>query len=83
VSSSGQDSDIKLIEGLVSSYISKPSCIILLTVACETDFENQGAHRLAKEKDPEGRRTIGMSFFFHLSVLLIDFVMFCRCVDET
>jgi len=23
------------------------------------DFENQGAHHLAKEHDPEGKRTIG------------------------
>lgn len=60
VSSSGQESDIRLIENLVGSYISKPSCIILLTVACETDFENQGAHRLVKQKDPEGKRTIGV-----------------------
>ena len=24
------------------------------------DFENQGAHRLTKTHDPEGKRTIGM-----------------------
>ena len=24
------------------------------------DFENQGAHRLAKEFDPDGKRTVGM-----------------------
>lgn len=24
------------------------------------DFENQGAHHLAKKHDPEGKRTIGM-----------------------
>lgn len=59
-SSRGSSSDISLVEGLVTSYIKKPSCIILLTVACETDFENQGAHRLAKQYDPEGKRTIGV-----------------------
>ncbi|KAF8152891.1 P-loop containing nucleoside triphosphate hydrolase protein [Pholiota molesta] len=32
----------------------------LVTVACETDFENQGAHNLAKKYDPEGKRTIGV-----------------------
>ncbi|KAF8839962.1 hypothetical protein BDN67DRAFT_1011889, partial [Paxillus ammoniavirescens] len=38
----------------------KDSCVILLTVACETDFENQGAHHLAKKYDPEGKRTVGV-----------------------
>ncbi|KAJ3560217.1 hypothetical protein NP233_g10983 [Leucocoprinus birnbaumii] len=56
----GNTNDIKLVESLVTSYIKKPSCIILLTVACETDFENQGAHQIAKAWDPEGRRTIGV-----------------------
>ncbi|KAJ2930159.1 hypothetical protein H1R20_g6940, partial [Candolleomyces eurysporus] len=59
-SNKGSSNDIALVEGLVISYIKKPSCIILLTVACETDFENQGAHRLAKIHDPEGKRTIGV-----------------------
>lgn len=54
----GNTNDIKLVESLVTSYIKKPSCIILLTVACETDFENQGAHQIAKAWDPEGKRTI-------------------------
>ncbi|EMD32900.1 hypothetical protein CERSUDRAFT_76972 [Gelatoporia subvermispora B] len=53
-------SDIDLVKNLVTSYISKPSCIILLTVACETDFENQGAHHLAKTLDPDGKRTMGV-----------------------
>ncbi|KAL6299310.1 P-loop containing nucleoside triphosphate hydrolase protein [Sparassis latifolia] len=52
--------DIQLVKSLVASYIEKPSCIILLTVACETDFENQGAHQLAREYDPDGKRTIGV-----------------------
>ncbi|KIY53536.1 hypothetical protein FISHEDRAFT_33028 [Fistulina hepatica ATCC 64428] len=55
-----QTTDIELVENLIRSYIAKPSCVILLTVTCETDFENQGAHRLAKELDPHGRRTIGV-----------------------
>ncbi|KAF6746773.1 P-loop containing nucleoside triphosphate hydrolase protein [Ephemerocybe angulata] len=59
-SKGGSSNDIALVESLVTSYIKKPSCIILLTVACETDFENQGAHRLAKVHDPEGKRTIGV-----------------------
>ncbi|KAJ6529313.1 P-loop containing nucleoside triphosphate hydrolase protein [Mycena capillaripes] len=59
-SKSGNDADIAMVESLVTSYISKPNCIILLTVACETDFENQGAHHLTKKHDPEGKRTIGV-----------------------
>ncbi|KAJ6476119.1 P-loop containing nucleoside triphosphate hydrolase protein [Mycena sanguinolenta] len=59
-SKSGNEADITMVESLVTSYISKPNCIILLTVACETDFENQGAHHLTKKHDPEGKRTIGV-----------------------
>jgi len=32
----GNENDIKLVESLVTSYIKKPSCIILLTVACQS-----------------------------------------------
>ncbi|EKM81299.1 hypothetical protein AGABI1DRAFT_56763 [Agaricus bisporus var. burnettii JB137-S8] len=60
VGQGGNTNDIKLVESLVTSYIKKPSCIILLTVACETDFENQGAHQISKAHDPEGKRTIGV-----------------------
>ncbi|KAH6910213.1 P-loop containing nucleoside triphosphate hydrolase protein [Coprinopsis sp. MPI-PUGE-AT-0042] len=59
-SGKGHSSDIGLVESLVTLYIKNPSCIILLTVACETDFENQGAHRIARQYDPEGKRTIGV-----------------------
>jgi len=60
VGSTGKDRDIDLVKALVTSYIKKPSCVILLTVACETDFENQGAHHLAKQYDPEGKRIVGV-----------------------
>ncbi|PBK85320.1 hypothetical protein ARMGADRAFT_1169624 [Armillaria gallica] len=60
VGSTGNKDDINLVKNLVESYICKPSCLILLTVACETDFENQGTHHLAKTHDPEGKRTIGL-----------------------
>ncbi|TFK21928.1 hypothetical protein FA15DRAFT_597001 [Coprinopsis marcescibilis] len=56
----GHSNDIALVESLVTTYIKRPSCIILLTVACETDFENQGAHRLTKLHDPQGKRTVGV-----------------------
>lgn len=60
VGSAGKAGDIDLVKGLVTSYIEKPSCVILLTVTCETDFENQGAHHLTKQHDPEGKRTVGV-----------------------
>ncbi|GJJ10607.1 hypothetical protein Clacol_004834 [Clathrus columnatus] len=56
----GRDEDVEEIRELVVSYIRKQNCIILLTVACEVDFETQGAYRLAKKCDPEGTRTIGV-----------------------
>ncbi|KAI6167303.1 P-loop containing nucleoside triphosphate hydrolase protein [Pisolithus thermaeus] len=60
VGQSGRVHDIELVKNLVISYIERPSCLILLTVACETDFENQGAHHLAKQFDPDGKRTVGV-----------------------
>ncbi|KAF8586089.1 hypothetical protein K439DRAFT_1632008 [Ramaria rubella] len=60
VSDNGRDEDVEEVKNLVSSHIKKESCIILVTVACETDFETQGAYRLAKQFDPNGTRTIGI-----------------------
>ncbi|KIY48836.1 hypothetical protein FISHEDRAFT_42554 [Fistulina hepatica ATCC 64428] len=60
VSSAGRAGDIALVTSLVLSYIKKPNCVILLTVTCETDFENQGAFALAKQYDPSGLRTVGV-----------------------
>ena len=36
VGARGNDRDIDLVKSLVTSYIEKPSCVILLTVACES-----------------------------------------------
>ncbi|KAJ8454305.1 hypothetical protein ONZ51_g13104 [Trametes cubensis] len=60
VGSAGSADDIALVRNLASTCIARPSCLVLLTVACETDFQNQGAHQLAKTYDPEGQRTIGV-----------------------
>ncbi|KAK0471726.1 P-loop containing nucleoside triphosphate hydrolase protein, partial [Armillaria novae-zelandiae] len=60
ISSSGNEYDINLVKSLVETYISKPSCLILLTVACKTDSKNQRAHHLAKMHDADGKRTIGV-----------------------
>ncbi|KAF5353053.1 hypothetical protein D9758_008791 [Tetrapyrgos nigripes] len=59
-SGDGSAGDVDLVEKLVESYIKKPSCIILLAVSCETDFQNQGALQLAKKFDPKGERTVGV-----------------------
>jgi GTPase SAR1 family protein len=40
VSNGGNTSDIELVKSLVTSYISKPSCLILSTVACESKAVN-------------------------------------------
>ncbi|KAG9312355.1 P-loop containing nucleoside triphosphate hydrolase protein [Chiua virens] len=53
----GSERDIELVKALVTSYIEKPSCVILLTVTCETDFENQGAYHLAECFDRHRKRT--------------------------
>ncbi|KAH9925885.1 P-loop containing nucleoside triphosphate hydrolase protein [Epithele typhae] len=60
VGSNENENDIELVKSLVTTYIERDSCIILLTVACETDFQNQGAHRVTKQHDPDGWRTIGV-----------------------
>jgi hypothetical protein len=51
----GNMNDIKLVESLVTSYIKKPSCIILLTVACESEILRSFLFSLANEL---------MAFFF-------------------
>lgn len=92
--------DIALVESLVTSYIKKPSCIILLTVTCESklpylflpfivllscvqlaDFENQGATRLTKLHDPEGKRTVGT--YFQLTPCLPTLTIIPRCPHKT
>ncbi|KAI0319264.1 P-loop containing nucleoside triphosphate hydrolase protein [Amylostereum chailletii] len=56
----GDAEDRSLIENLARYYVSKPSCIILLTVTCETDFENQTAYAFAGLYDQDGSRTVGV-----------------------
>jgi len=98
---SGRDADITMIKNLLESYISKPSCIILSTVACESkltsspnqdrlfiviitaDYENQGAHHLAKLHDPEGIRTIGIfNQYFRCTHDPISY-LYHRCSHQT
>ncbi|KAH9965465.1 P-loop containing nucleoside triphosphate hydrolase protein [Russula dissimulans] len=60
VGTTGNRENIRLIEELATEYISKPNCIILMTITCETDFANQGAYELARSFDPFGHRTVGV-----------------------
>ena len=40
VGQGGNESDIQLVRDLVTTYISRPSCLILLTVTCESKFRS-------------------------------------------
>ncbi|KAH9938877.1 P-loop containing nucleoside triphosphate hydrolase protein [Epithele typhae] len=51
---------IRLIRNLVTENIKHSSTFILVTVPAVDNIENQRAMRLAKEADPEGKRTIGI-----------------------
>ncbi|KAJ7889632.1 P-loop containing nucleoside triphosphate hydrolase protein [Mycena leptocephala] len=68
VSRGGNGRDIAMVENLVASYISKPSCVILLTVACESTTM---ARHLTKKYDPEGKRTIAISSSSYTIILTI------------
>jgi len=61
VSSGSPQSDIEDVKSLAHRYISNRSGIALLTITCETDFENQGAWQIGKAHDPSAERTIGIS----------------------
>ncbi|KAG8796375.1 hypothetical protein FRC12_024551 [Ceratobasidium sp. 428] len=54
------ENDIQLVEDLVTSYMSAPTSLILLVVACESDFETHRSVFLARKFDPTGERTIGV-----------------------
>ncbi|KAI0027599.1 P-loop containing nucleoside triphosphate hydrolase protein [Vararia minispora EC-137] len=50
---------VRLVESLVVEHI-KGNSLILVTIPMPDDLENQKALTLAREADPEGRRTIGV-----------------------
>ncbi|KAJ6582935.1 P-loop containing nucleoside triphosphate hydrolase protein [Mycena vulgaris] len=50
---------VQLVEEMVVSHI-KGNCLILVALPMTDDIENQKALRLARQQDPEGRRTIGV-----------------------
>ncbi|KAH9851979.1 Dynamin central region-domain-containing protein [Lenzites betulinus] len=56
-----QPSDIeRQIRSLVLDYISKQNCVILAVSAANVDLANSEALKLARQVDPQGRRTIGV-----------------------
>ncbi|KAJ3086674.1 hypothetical protein HK102_012735, partial [Quaeritorhiza haematococci] len=55
-----QTSFIQLVKDLVRDYIFKERTIVVATVTCKDDIENQAVIQLAQEVDPEGRRTLGV-----------------------
>lgn len=56
-----QPTDIEQqIRRMVMAYIKKPNAIILAVTPANTDLANSDALQLAKEVDPEGKRTIGV-----------------------
>ncbi|KAG8974089.1 hypothetical protein FRC05_007837 [Tulasnella sp. 425] len=62
VSDTGKEGDIELVDKLATSYISRPNCLVLLVITCDTDFENQKAGRLVlKSNDRTLKdRTVGV-----------------------
>lgn len=48
------------IRTLVFKYIENPNCIILAVTAANTDLATSEALKLAKDCDPDGRRTLAV-----------------------
>ncbi|PWN35408.1 uncharacterized protein FA14DRAFT_178776 [Meira miltonrushii] len=57
--SDNQDS-VKKIQQLVHKTIKQENCLILVTIAMTTDYENQAAVEFAKMVDPHFQRTLGV-----------------------
>lgn len=51
---------------MIYSFISKPNCIVLAVTAANTDLANSDALQMAREVDPDGRRTLGQFHSVHL-----------------
>ncbi|GMG37628.1 unnamed protein product [Ambrosiozyma monospora] len=56
-----QPTDIeRQIKNLILEYISKPNCIILAISPANVDLVNSESLKLARQVDPQGKRTIGI-----------------------
>ncbi|KAJ3017362.1 hypothetical protein HKX48_003571 [Thoreauomyces humboldtii] len=51
---------IELVQDLVKSYIRKERAIIVATITCKDEIDNQAIVHMAKEVDPHGMRTLGV-----------------------
>ncbi|RUS19485.1 P-loop containing nucleoside triphosphate hydrolase protein, partial [Endogone sp. FLAS-F59071] len=51
---------VKMIMDAVDWYISRPNSIIIATITCKDDIENQEIVQKARIHDPEGKRTLGV-----------------------
>ncbi|CAO1621287.1 unnamed protein product [Sympodiomycopsis kandeliae] len=63
ISNVGKDKrpeDIELVRGMAWKAISRDNCLILLTINCCDDIQNQVGATLARKADPEGKRTVGV-----------------------
>jgi GTPase SAR1 family protein len=54
------DADMRLVAQLAKSYMSRPSCIVLLVVSCEEEFENQAMCQLVFDSPVIRDKTIGV-----------------------
>lgn len=52
--------DVRTVRRLTQAYAQNPRSVILAVVAANYDHANQAVLRLAREADPEGRRTLGI-----------------------
>ncbi|KAL8164345.1 UNVERIFIED_CONTAM: Dynamin-1-like protein [Gekko kuhli] len=56
-----QPPDIEVqVRDMILSYISNPNCLILAVTAANTDMATSEALKLAKDVDPDGRRTLAV-----------------------
>ncbi|KXN83765.1 Interferon-induced GTP-binding protein Mx1 [Leucoagaricus sp. SymC.cos] len=55
-----EQKSIDLIRNLSTHYIQSENALILIAMPAIDDIQNQGAFKLGKEADPNGRRTIGV-----------------------
>ncbi|KAJ3192762.1 hypothetical protein HK101_005998 [Irineochytrium annulatum] len=51
---------IEMIQDLVRRYVSNERAIIVGTITCKDEIDNQAIVHMAKEVDPQGTRTIGV-----------------------
>ncbi|RKO97294.1 hypothetical protein CAUPRSCDRAFT_777, partial [Caulochytrium protostelioides] len=51
---------IRIVDEMVQGYMNNPRALILATVSCKDDIQNQKVYQMAQRADPTGARTIGI-----------------------